>query len=133
MKHGSLVQRESGDPMSLTFFRNKPIERTGEWQFTEAMLDRQLPSRHGTEEDFVGRVRENLARGRRQIFRARDDPQERAGIEKALHLWEPSNVRSSSSGRGSKNERGTENRLLPKPIGRGRTGTSGNGVISATG
>lgn len=62
MKHGSLVQRENGDPMSLTFFRHKSIERTGEWQFAKAMLDRQFPSRHGTEEDIIGRVREDLAR-----------------------------------------------------------------------
>ena len=85
MKDGSLVQRESGDPMSLTFFRHKPIECAGEWQFTEGMLDRQFPNRHDTEEDFVGRIREDLARRWRQVFRARDDPQERAGIEKALH------------------------------------------------
>ncbi len=63
MKHGSLVQRESGDPMSLTFFRNKPIERTGEWQFTEAMLDRQLPSRHGTEISLAGFAKIWLAVG----------------------------------------------------------------------
>jgi hypothetical protein len=133
MKNGSLVQRESGDPMSLTFFRNKPIECAGKRQFAEGMLDRQFPNRHDTEEDFVGRIREDLARRWRQVFRARDDPQERAGIKKALHPWEPSNVRSSSSGRGSKNERGTVNRPLAKPIGRGRAGTWGNGVISATG
>ena len=74
MKHGSLIERESGDPMSLTFFRNKPIERTGERQFAEAMLDRQFPGRHNTEEYFVGRIREDLARCQGQIFRARDDP-----------------------------------------------------------
>ena len=43
MKHGSLVQWENGDPMSLTFFRNKPIECAGERQFAEGMLDLQLP------------------------------------------------------------------------------------------
>ena len=64
MKHGSLVQRKSGDPMSRALFRHKPIERSGERQFPKSMLDRQFPSRHGTEEDFVGRVREDLARRR---------------------------------------------------------------------
>jgi hypothetical protein len=99
----------------------------------EGMLDRQFPNRRDTEEDFVGRICEDLARCRRQVFRARDDPQERAGIKKALHPWEPSNVRGSSSGRGSKNERGTVNRPLAMSIGRGRAGTWGNGIISATG
>ena len=133
MKHGELAQRESGDPMSLAFLRNKPIERAGKRQFAESMLDRQFPNRYDAEKNFVDGIREDLARHRRQVFRARDDPQERAAIEKTLHPWEPSNVRSTSSGRGSKNERGTVNRPLAKPIGRGRGGISGNGVISATG
>ena len=47
-----------------TRFRHKPIERAGERQFAKSMLDRQFPSQHGTEENFVGRVREDLARRR---------------------------------------------------------------------
>jgi len=39
MKNGWLVQRECGDPMSLTFFHNKAIERTGEWQLAQGILD----------------------------------------------------------------------------------------------
>jgi len=39
MKNGWLVQRERGDPMSLTFFHNKAIERTGERQLAQGMLD----------------------------------------------------------------------------------------------
>jgi hypothetical protein len=50
------------DPMSRARFRHKPIECAGERQFAKSMLDRQFPSRHGTEENFVGRVREDLAR-----------------------------------------------------------------------
>ena len=38
MKNGWLVQQERGDPMSLTFFHNKAIERTGERQLAQGML-----------------------------------------------------------------------------------------------
>jgi hypothetical protein len=39
VKNGSLVQRERGDPMSLTFFHNKSIERVRERQLAQGMLD----------------------------------------------------------------------------------------------
>ena len=39
MKNGWLVQRERGDPISLTFFHNKAIERAGERQLAQGMLD----------------------------------------------------------------------------------------------
>ena len=39
VKNGSLVQRECGDPMSLTFFHNKVIKRVGEGQLAQGMLD----------------------------------------------------------------------------------------------
>ena len=133
VKNGSLVQRERSDPMPLTLFHNKAIERTGERQLAQGMLDREFPDRHGAEENFVGRIGEDLTCLRRQVLRARDDPQKCTGIEETLHPWVRSNARSSYSGRGSKKERGTVNCPLVKPIGRGRTGTSGSGVISATG
>jgi hypothetical protein len=44
VKNGSLVQRERGDPMSLTLFHNKAIERTGERQLAQGMLDREFPN-----------------------------------------------------------------------------------------
>ena len=39
MKNGWLVQRERGDPMSLTFFHNKAIEHAGERQLAQGMFD----------------------------------------------------------------------------------------------
>ena len=50
--------------MSRARFRHKPIECAGERQFPKSMLDRQFPNRHGIEENFVCRVREDLARRR---------------------------------------------------------------------
>lgn len=85
MKNGSLVQRESGDPMPLTFFHNKAIEGAWERQLAQGMLDGEFPERHGAEKDLIGRIGEDLTRRRRQVFRPCDDPQKRAGIEKALH------------------------------------------------
>ena len=60
VKNGLLAQRERGDPMSLTLFHNKAIECAGERQLSQSMLHREFPDRHGAEENFVGRIGEDL-------------------------------------------------------------------------
>ena len=133
VKHRAFVERQSGHPMSLTLFYDEAFEGAGQGELPEGVLDRDLPDRYRAEEDFVCGIGKDPDRRGREFFRARNNPQERAGVEKTPHPCVPSNASMSSSGRGSKKERGTENVPFAKPIGRGRAGASGSRVICATG
>jgi len=119
MEDGSFIERKCRNPMSFPLLYDETVDRARQRQLTKSMLHGKFPDGHRAEQHFVGGIREDLLRSRRQFFGPSDDPQERACVEQAPHPCAPSNASSSSSGRGSKKERGTENRPLARPIGRG--------------
>jgi hypothetical protein len=118
VEDGSFIERKCRNPMSFPLIHDETVNRARQRQLAKGMLHGDFPDGHRAEQHFVGWIRENLLRCRRQFFCPSNDPQERARVEQALHPCVPSNASSSSLGRGSKNERGTENRPLARPIGR---------------
>jgi hypothetical protein len=133
VKHGPFFERQNRYPMHLPLRQQKPIKGSRQRKLSQRMFHRDLPHRHDTKQDLMGRICKHLRRSKRKLSRARDDPQEGACIEKTPHTFLPSKASSMSSGSGSKKDAGAENVCFANPIGRGRVGTSDSGVICATG
>lgn len=119
VEDGSFIERKCRHPMSFPFLHDETFDRARQRQLAKSILHGEFPDGHRAEQRFVGRICEDFLRSRRQFICPSDDPQECARVEQTPHMCVPSNASSSSSGRGSKKERGTENRPLASPIGRG--------------
>lgn len=113
------IKRKYPDPMPFPLVNDETLNRTRQRQLPKRMLHGELPNGHCTQQHLVGRIRKDLLRCWRQLFRPGNDPQEGAGVEEALHPRVPSKASSMSSGKGSKKEGGTENRPFARPMGRG--------------
>ncbi len=67
MKYCAFFEWQHRDSMLLPLLQDKSIERRRQRQLSEGMCDRELPYRHHTEQDFIGRIGEHL-RGCRETI-----------------------------------------------------------------
>src|SRR6266513_4535343 len=124
MKH-----RQGDDARASHELRHRTLGSVGEAQLAEAVLDADLPRARGRQQQFIGRLREELPSGGSEALWRGEHPQPGLRIEENPHF---SKALRRSLGSGASKSSATKTRPFSVPRERSCTGAAGTSRATGT-